>query len=1820
MLSIYNQLLIKQLYNKFSPQLSQAAAGHCMKLTGVSDDILLEVQSKLRASIKDIDIFILDLDITDKLRITATKLIELRNLEVRPLLIIIPANLRTAAEDSFGNATFQELDISDIEERMYNFLLQEVPDELRNLIEDELYPFLKDNGLWSIQKAIQFLIALKANDFEKDELGDLLFHFDLLPDDRLFEELAKTKVRLNVNQQCVQHLTAFNRSVYDRINALNITKNPEKPYTPLKAIQQFLKQNRTLKTGFEIGKKIYEDYPKLNFGNWHIPEIEEIQDLKVEVLDISSKKFYFDEEEDGRLTIDCKDGRDVKIKITFTTNPAPIIAQQLMQFQVELMKVEGGYEPERVDTIVRFKNSKAKSPKRSKTLTLSSSTVDEGYYFFRVIALDENNNPLNLNDNFQDKITQQEWEEEQRINGKKADRSKFEGKLKSDSGTFFFLVDDDIEEEEVSEKKNKVQTVLHAYLINKIKLLKEQKNTPLTPHNRDWKWTTLDKQKLDTVFVAKYEDTSEQYQVNMPYKLYLIEKEILSNPKRLGTGELQIDSINPVTDDDIYYNASILNDLAPTNFLKLREKLFHAIAHDNKEEDWSNGNISVLETFRFYDYLPLIEEYLTTYEQWINELIVASETFSKDEDSIKEVIDVRKALQFLDTINLTTHLPNQEKVNVILLSPLHPLRLSWLLQLCRTYQDWEEKTIQNPSFLKYWDKNLEDLLINNLHPTNNPLVLSEGFIDYEYAGELKFGWGLYIKNKQSGSTGSMGSRSRLLLRYLQYILNIQNNNFSEQDVKPEIIAQHIRNYIKLNPYVEQLNVNLFNVGEAQAFVNALIEIEKDKHLGHLRYEIRLFTNADKFIQSGKAFRTLLNPDGYLEEGTEGFIEAATNRLFPKIRFSISDVEDYIQNAKRYDAHLSFLVNPFPLRVTVFKPATLAKSFYLDGLVTHPQVNVKYNQGTGAFTWTRYIYPNQKLKTDRTDTVSIFNQFQKIVSTSLTGKITTSLPATELSLSDIDRVLIEQVHEYSEWVVTFDRHLGPEIFDSPKGEREIPFLLDYIPDNNILGISTFLTTKPSARIRSILKPHLKQLGYDTKNKQALYEVLEDLRAISGSVLMKLNSNENSVLEILGLALAKRFLQARGVLENQFIVPIDLHQYLFDKKASDSNSKSRADLVLVSCNEQTRKLHFQIIEIKARTGDTLDSGLIDKIHQQLNNTQAILSNHFQLNKFEKDRLDRSIKNKELYDLLTFYLNRAERYKLIDIHTKTFYSKFLNQLEDGYELEMDKMGLVFLFNSDETVNRTVANQIETFVIGKSVIQNLFERNYEQITKPDVGIDELTKRLTRRVSESGFVKQVREAVLKQRKKSRYKPSTIITEEKIASSNEKVVSEKPKEKPIKTVEIKAESSKKEIKKTPVKTTEIGQVNEPIITYDTNRKYEKPSFEVFVGKDKPTDQFGILGQTIHGKNIALNLKGTETISLFGVQGAGKSYTIGSVTEMVLKQFSNVNSLKAPLAGVIFHYSQSEDYKPEFTSMKYPNDGGEIGILNELYKANPEAIDDIILLTPKDKVEQRQAEYPDIEVKPIAFSSMEMGIKEWKFLMGAAANTALYIKQINMIMRSLRNNLRLDTLLDKIASTSLLGTREKELAEMRLSLAEEYIDDEVRLQDLIKPGRLLIVDLRDEFIEQEDALGLFVIMLNIFSNAKNADGSTFNKFIVFDEAHKYMNDKDLTDSIVTAIREMRHKGVSMMIASQDPPSLPNEIIELSTMLMLHRFNSPQWLKHIKKSIAQLENLTPAEMANLGQGEAYMWASKSDNKTVTQRPVKIKVRPRVTKHGGGTQEAK
>ena len=88
---------------------------------------------------------------------------------------------------------------------------------------------------------------------------------------------------------------------------------------------------------------------------------------------------------------------------------------------------------------------------------------------------------------------------------------------------------------------------------------------------------------------------------------------------------------------------------------------------------------------------------------------------------------------------------------------------------------------------------------------------------------------------------------------------------------------------------------------------------------------------------------------------------------------------------------------------------------------------------------------------------------------------------------------------------------------------------------------------------------------------------------------------------------------------------------------------------------------------------------------------------------------------------------------------------------------------------------------------------------------------------------------------------------------------------------------------------------------------------------------------------------------------------------------------------------------------------------------------------------------------------------------------------------------------------------------------------------------------------------------------------------------------------------------------ESPSVPVSLIELSSQIIMHKFNSPAWLKHIQKANAALGELTSDKMSHLGTGEAYVWSSKASDDAFTRGAVKINCRPRITQHGGSTKTA-
>ncbi|WP_026750674.1 ATP-binding protein [Sediminibacterium sp. C3] len=1809
-ISLYFQEIIDLLLELNSVELANAKPGHCMKITGFGEAELNYILEMVRKTYPLIDSFIISDDQSSSNHISASKLIELRNKEEKPLLILIPASSRTAAEDSYGNNTFKDLSLDDIEARLKNKMLSQVPEEWYSNVVFILKSFEKQAN--ALSKAIKYLLEIKKQGFTPESIGNNLYFFGLIPDSKLFAIELQTKARLNFNMHCSSLMATFNKPTYDRISEMPIEPNSIQP-----SIVNFLKAESGVRNASQLFQEILENYSELNFCNWPIPELD-TKRIKLFTTEVSSTDFKLEE---GTKVLHANSLRASKVKIKFNTHPNPTEIPELRSFRIILMRVTGG-AGEEVIVLKKIKNTTSGRSYREASVELHPNVVEEGSYFFKVYAEDEHGNVLNADDEFKEASIQMEWER-QKAENPDLPKSSFDFKLTCDSDDFHFQVE---EGEELLDniRKDKIHNVTEAYFKFRIEDLRKgirlQSPVPTEDSNV---WHDAPKPKQLATFHIAY-NTRHNYQVNIPSKLRELEWIFLNHANQIGTVVCEV-SMNPseIAFPSSSFRPSVLNSIVDTEIILLRQQLFKSILQSNIA---GNG---IVETTNLVNLRNQIEAYILSWSSWVAQLNskLGDKLISNEER--EELQRFLAELQFSDLIKLKTNLPDGTPIEALLLSPIHPLRLSWFIQLIDVYNEWELKTIEFPGYQKDWFKGLTDLFEGELYPENNPLVIVEpnSLKNYHYAGELMQSWGIYLASPIDNSSINSTSIDRQLTQYFRLLLNVTRENFVDNDVNLKLVVRQIKNYRAQHPYTDKLVLNIFNAGDAFIFADAFVELESESDFENVKYEVRIFRGPDRIIEHGEGLKNLLNPESNIRDEAESFAQPSDNRLFPKLRFSINMIEEYIRQPHLFTSHISFFISPFPVRVELFKPNQPSRCFFLNGLITDSTLNV--STANDETKWNRYILASNlsSWKNELSNAAGLlFDCLQSFTAGTLASRPSDSLPSTQITLNALDKVLLAHLHNHSDWVITYDRNLGPEVFDIPSKDNSIPFLLDYIPGDEVSGISSFLTTRPTSEVLALLGPHFQEFGLNIDNEsdsRTIHQLLEDLRAVSSSLILQLNSTKNKAFEVIGSAFTKRVLEKKGLLQDSFLIPIDLHQDLFNDLPTET--KSRADNLLVSIDCEKRQISVTVIEVKCRKALTESerSEIKLKMRQQILNTiEAIRSHYDPEYHLSFDRLDREIKNKELKSLLSFYLDRASRYEYLSDKAYGAYNDFLQKLDEGFTFKFQQLGLIFELGFPKRhLKESIDTDCTFFTFGERVIRDILD--------PDSDLN--TRRLEEKIlddelSEAVGINQKLRAFIQQFKIESKKTSIPSDSENTKSGDTtkntdyKVPDISTNDKPISPLADKNRQQKDEEDEGGIIDNSNKPIDVPPIAPANIIEHEVPEYDVMIGKNGDSPQFGILGKTVTGKSIAVDLSETNTISLFGVQGGGKSYTIGTVTEMVLKPFNKVNKIQAPLACVIFHYSESMDYEPEFTSMIYPNDKeAELRKLKQEFGAEPGRIEDVVLLTPKDKVEARKAEYPSIDIFPIAFNSKELNVQDWMFLLGAIGNDSTYIKQLKAIMKDQRNNLSLGQIGLSVEISELLSNSQKALAKQKLSFAREYIDDSVYLRDQLKPGRLIIVDLRDEFIVKDEALGLFVIMLNIFSGVKNWNGVHFNKFIVFDEAHKYMDNKDLTGNIVTAIREMRHKGVSIMIASQDPPSLPNEIIELSSIVLLHKFNSPQWLKHIQKSVTQLSVLTPVDMSALMPGEGFLWSSKATDKAVTVKPVKISTRPRVTKHGGGTIQA-
>lgn len=1300
----------------------------------------------------------------------------------------------------------------------------------------------------------------------------------------------------------------------------------------------------------------------------------------------------------------------------------------------------------------------------------------------------------------------------------------------------------------------------------------DQEKDPASIRPQQIEWTTaLDTRGEGAAASIRY-DLQRTYTVRLSRRLRLIERSILTNPD--DGGHRRLSSVDP------HAESEIIPITLPTAFAEARQAVFGRI----NEAGVEGGAVVAL-----VDLCAIageIEAYATAYRAWI-------------EDGAAEALKLDVSL---------VRLPDYG--DVALLAPTHPLRLLWLLQQQQLARSWlREATARGEPasrLLGVWQRSFAARGL----PSMLALGPDETFLD---SGPLVGGWGAYLPPRVRDS------------RAVQAVLRARFGALAayktEADAPPSTLADKQEAFARQHAYTSALTINVVNPGDAHLVVDALIELEKRRKDDSppLRYVVRLFTDSPHREGVGDAFRELSDPERQISEEADRLMSPGPSLLFPKLSWARNRLSDVRLRPERFPAHLTILLDAFPVAVRVKPVDPEDRGSFVHGLI---QDVPRRFVGTGqAYTWVRR--PAPRSGPDLPEAPGRSGLIASLLAGigSLQAQVLAPNAETDgltavvmLNLETEGRSLLQSAHAASTWVLTLDPHLGLDYFDAAGRDDRPGYLLDFTPEflaNG--GRQLLLTTRIDDEVAELMAPGATQLDLDPAGPGPRM-LLEALRSLSGRLALRLISAPSQVQGALGMALARLFLEAYDLLAGAMIVPLDAHPELAAQADDPSEPQMRGDLLVVSTDPVRRHLDLLLVEAKnyGREG-ALGADLRQRIREQLQSSEQALRQQFDPTWTDPDRIDRAVQSWRLGQVLTFYLERAVRYGLTHADTAAPLRRFLLDLEAGYSLSVRKTGLVFRLAAASTTRDTEDPELPIWVVGGDHVGRIVRealRRFADIDAPQQ-VDAPMSAPSPTMRDDETWQDVRAAFTGPARARNGLARDVRSE----TTDDREAGSAPKP----SLEQEVDRGQSEVVEEPATSNaDLGSRISPEPAPAPRAPDTTVEAAVLLGESKPTPQYGLLGEvaTEPWKRVALDLNGCNTIAVFGVQGSGKSYTVGSILEMAMSPLPGLNQLPQPVGAVVFHYHQTQDYPPEFVSMAQPNDDPDQVAALARWGAAPTGLDDLLILTTADTIAQRQAEFPGVAVEPIAFSSAELTVADWRFLMGATGNDALYLKLLNEVMRKRRGALTLAAILDGLADAPL-ADGQRALAETRLNFAARFIDDGRSLRSLLRPGRLVVVDLRDEFVEKEQALGLFVTMLNVFSGA-GLGSEPFNKLIVFDEAHKYMGGA-VIGHVVEVIREMRHKGVSVVIASQDPINVPPAVIELSSVVALHRFNSPNWLRHIQKSLAALGDLTPPMLAALGPGEAFVWSNKATDPTFTRRAGKLRMRPRATKHGGSTRTA-
>ena len=420
-------------------------------------------------------------------------------------------------------------------------------------------------------------------------------------------------------------------------------------------------------------------------------------------------------------------------------------------------------------------------------------------------------------------------------------------------------------------------------------------------------------------------------------------------------------------------------------------------------------------------------------------------------------------------------------------------------------------------------------------------------------------------------------------------------------------------------------------------------------------------------------------------------------------------------------------------------------------------------------------------------------------------------------------------------------------------------------------------------------------------------------------------------------------------------------------------------------------------------------------------------------------------------------------------------------------------------------------------------------------------------------------------------------------------------------------------------------------------------YEIVVGRsDSDKKDLGIQGSVFLGKHyvrmgnttslsnkIYLDVAKTHVVLVSGKRGSGKSYSLGVIAEEMAHLPAEVKNKIAVLM---------IDTMGIFWTMRFPNLKDE-DLLDEWQL--PKKPLDINIYTPAGYFKEYKEKGIPTDY-PFTINPSELSPLDWcnSFGMLITDPIGVSIESTLFNLKEQKENYSIDEIILAVDNNKKIDEKIKLATINRFIAAKSwgiFSEESTPLKDIITGGKVSVLDISAYKDWNVKALVTGIVCKKLMEERviarKKEEMEDIKKghsyfqttlettgeelplvWILIDEAHEMLpknRSTSATESLVTILREGRQPGISLILATQQPGEIHQDVITQTDIVISHRLTAKRDIEALN---SMMQSYLPGAIQKYFDVLPKMRGSAIILDDNSERIYPLQIRPRFTWHGG------